>query len=132
MKHHYLLTPFLFTLAYLLNTYYWIARIASPDQLFRPLLVLWMVLGLLLYPAYWLTRSWKLASLVLTIFVFGFYFSESFFKVIGSMVLVAVVIWILYSKIRGYKVLIDHAFLLLNGVAASIIIFSLYLNIESF
>jgi hypothetical protein len=132
MKRHYLLTPFLFTLAYLLNTYYWIARIASPDQFFRPLLVLWIVLGLLLFPAYWLTKNLKLASLVLTIFVFGFYFSEPFFRVIGSIVLIAIVIWILYSRIRGFKVLINHVFIVLNGVAASIIIFSLYLNIQSF
>jgi hypothetical protein len=132
MKRHYLLTPFLLTLAYLLNTYYWIARIASPDQLFRPLLLLWMVLGLLLFPAYWLTRNLQLASLGLGIFVFGFYFSESFFKVVGSIVLATLVVWILYSRIRGFKVLLDHLFILLNGVAASIIIFSLYLNIQSF
>jgi hypothetical protein len=132
MKRHYLLTPFLFTLAYLLNTYYWIARIASPDQLFRPLLVLWMVIGLLLFPAYWLTRNLQLSSLVLSIFVFGFYFSESFFRVISSIVLTAIAVWILYSRIRGFKVSLNHLFILLNGIAASIIIFSLYLNIQSF
>lgn len=132
MKRHYLLTPFLFTLAYLLNTYYWIARIASPEQFFRPLLVLWMILGLLFFPAYWLTRDLKLASLVLTIFVFGFYFSETFFKVMGSILLAAIIIWILYSRIRGFKVSISHLFILLNAVAASIIIYSLYLNVQSF
>ena len=132
MKRHYLLTPFLLTLAYLLNTYYWIARIASPEQLFRPLLVLWVVLGLLFFPAYWLIRNLRLASLVLSIFVFGFYFSESFFKVIGSIVLATMVVWVLYSRIRGFTVLLDHLFILLNGVAASIILFSLYLNIQSF
>jgi hypothetical protein len=132
LKHNYLLTSFLFTLAYLLNTYYWIARIASPDQFLRPLLLLWVVLGLLLIPAYWLTSNLKPASLVITLFVFGFYFSATFFKVVGLMVLAAVVSWLLYFKARGFRISIDQLFILLNGVAVSIILFSLYLNVQSF
>ncbi len=132
MKRYYLLTPFLFTLAYFLNTYYWIATITSPDQLFRPLLVLWMVLALLFYPAYRLTGDIKLASLALTIFVFSFYFSETFFKVMGLLVLSGVVIGILYSRLRRFKLGIDQLFILLNTVATAIIIFSLSLNIQAF
>ena len=132
MKSFHLLTPFLFSLAFLLNTYFWTASIASPDQLVRAVLVLWSLLALLFYPAYRLTRRSDLASLLLTVFVFGVYFSETFFKVIGSILLAAALLWWVYSRIRRFRASLAQLVVLLNGIGLAILLYSVYLNAQSF
>jgi len=132
MRRFFLLTPFLFTLAFVLFTNYWVVRLVSIDQLIRLLLVLWLLLGLLFYPAYLLTRNWEWASVLLTIFVFGFYFSRSFFMLVGSTALIVVIIWQSYFRLRGFTVRFSQLSFLLNGIAVFVIAFSLYLNIRSF
>ncbi len=132
MKRLFLATPFLFTLSFLLYTNHWILTLASPNQLIRLLLVLWLLLGLLLYPAYFVTRSWEVASALLTVFVFGFYFSQSFFNVVGSLVLLVVALWQVYFHFRGYKIQSAQFFAILNSIALALIGLSLYLNILDF
>ena len=48
MKKFALAIPFLFTLASLLQLYYISAIVVSPNQIVRPLLVLWLLLFFLL------------------------------------------------------------------------------------
>src|SRR5689334_7817474 len=99
MKRHYLFTPFLFVLAYLLNTYYWISTAVAPHELLRPIITLWIIVGLLLFPARWLTGSWKIASFVLVVFVFCFYYSQRFFEVMEIMALAVIVLWSAYARL---------------------------------
>jgi hypothetical protein len=132
MKHFYLITPFLFAFSFVLYTNYWVLTLASPDQFVRLVGALWLLLGLLLYPAYRLAGKWEWASLLLTVFVFGFYFSQSFFLLFGSVVLIAAILWQVYFRLRGFKVRLAQFFVLLNGVAIFIIALALYLNIRSF
>ena len=132
MKRFYLITPFLFVFTFILYVNYWVLTLASPDQFFRLLLILWLLLGLLMYPAYYLTRDWEWASLLLTVFVFGFCFSQSFFLLIGSVVLIAAILWQLYFRLRGFKVGLTQFFVILHAVALFITGLALYLNIRSF
>lgn len=132
MKRFYLITPFLFAFSFVLYTNYWVLTLASPDQFVRLVGALWLLLGLLLYPAYRLAGNWEWASLLLTVFVFGFYFSQSFFLLFGSMVMIAVIVWQVYFRLRGFKVRLAQFFVLLNGVAMFILALALYLNIRSF
>lgn len=132
MKRFYLVTPFLFTLSFVFYINYWVSILVSPDQFFRLLLILWLLLGILLYPAYFLTRDWEWASLLLTVLVFGFYFSQLFFLTVGSVVLIAAVLWQVYFRLRGFKTRLIQFFVILNGVACFIIAFALYLNVRSF
>ncbi|HET6597611.1 MAG TPA: sulfatase-like hydrolase/transferase [Anaerolineales bacterium] len=132
MKRLYLITPFVFALSFILYINYWVLTLASLDQFFRLLFVLWLLLGLLMYPAYYLTRDWEWATILLTVFVFGFYFSQSFFLLMGSVVLIATIMWQLYFRLRGFEVRLTQFFVLLNGVAVFIIALALYLNIRAF
>lgn len=132
MKRAYLLTPFLFTLAFLLSLYYWVLTIASPDQLIRLLLILWGLLGLLIYPAYLITRDWKWTSALLTIFVFGFFFSEAFFQISGILVVVGFALWQVFFRLRKFRIVWDQFFFLLDGIAVFLIIVALYQNIQVF
>src|SRR5690349_6147634 len=132
MKRLIFATPFLFTLSFLLYTNHWIATIASPAQLVRLLLVLWLLLGLLMYPAYLVTRNWELVSALLTLFVLGFYFSQSFFNVVGALLLLVVALWYVYFRLKGFKIQPAQFFVIINSIALSIIGLSLYLNILDF
>lgn len=132
MKRFYLITPFMFAFSFILYINYWVLTLVSPDQFFRLLLAIFLLLGLLVYPAYYLTRDWEWASLLLTVFVFGFYFSQSFFLLMGSVVLIITIFWQVYFRLRGFKVRLTQFFVLLNTVALFIIALSLYLNIRSF
>ena len=132
MKRFYLITPFLFAFSFVLYTNYWVLTLASPDQFVRLVGALWLFLGLLLYPAYRLAGNWEWASLLLTVFVFGFYFSQSFFLLVGSVVMMAAILWQIYFRLRGFKVRLAQFFVLLNAVAIFFIALGLYLNIRSF
>lgn len=132
MKRSYLITPFLFTLSFVLYINYWVLTLASPDQFIRLISALVLLLVLLVYPAYRLTGTWEWASLLLTVFVFGFYFSQSFFLLVGSVVLIAVVLWQVYFRLRGFKIRLKQLFVVLNGIAIFVIAPALYLNIRSF
>jgi hypothetical protein len=132
MKRFFLATPFLFTLSFLLYTNHWILTLAAPNQFIRLLLALWLLLGLLMYPAYLVTRNWERASALLTVFVAGFYFSQSFFNVVGPLVLLVIALWQVYFRLRGLKIQQGQLFVILNSIALSIIVFSLYVNILDF
>src|SRR6266545_2648268 len=132
MKRFHLITPFLFTLAFVLYINYWTVTVVSPNQLIRPLIVLPILLGLLMYAIYRTTHSLELTSLLSTVFVFGFYFSQTFFEIVGSMVFVGIILWQTYFRLRGFKIAINQLFILLNVIAVTIIALSLYLNIRIF
>ncbi len=99
------LHPFLFALISLLSVYTGARLIASPLQLIRPLFVLWGLLLLLRPLSKWLVRDEDWADILLSIFAFGFYFTQSqFFKVgLFSLVFAAAVmlgLWLLKKKIQ--------------------------------
>src|SRR6185503_19471003 len=117
MKHWYLITPFLFTLASVLLTSDRVSTLVPPGQILRLLLILLIFLVLLLLPAYLITRDGAWAALLLTVFVFGFYFSTGFFMAIGSLVLVVFVIWQALFRLRRIRIRLPQLFHLLNSVA---------------
>ncbi len=84
------LHPFLFALASLLFLYSDARLTTSPGQLIRPLVVLWVILGLLYPLAYRVTGDLSWAGVLLTIFVFAFYFTKSDFVNLGLLVITIV------------------------------------------
>jgi hypothetical protein len=127
--------PFLFTFISLILVYTGARLIAPPYEIFRPLLVLWLIL-LLLYPlAYKIAGNWDVAAILLTIFVFGFYFQERNFVAIGALtgiVLVATFLILLMTKRRFHVSQISLVLSLLGfgtAMAISISLFVLFLNI---
>ncbi len=132
MKRFSWISPFLFTLAFLLYTYYSVMHLVSPDQLVRLLVALWLLLGLLYYPAYIISRNWEWASVLLTIFVFGFYFSRYFFYLASSIVFVIIILCLIYSLLRGFKITATQISFFLNGIAIAIIALALYRNSRPF
>jgi hypothetical protein len=128
MRRFALLTPFLFTLASLLQLNYIALIVVSPDQILRPLVILWALLFILLWPAYWVTHDWNWAALLLTIFVAGFYFSSSFFSAMLLFTIMVGVIYLSFLFIRKVKVNAVHVAYLLAGVSIFFIGYSIFLT----
>src|SRR5687768_10105932 len=123
MKHRFLITPFLFVLASLLQLGYVSSHVVSPDQLLRPLIVLWLLVALLIWPAYWLTHDWNWTIVLLTIFVLGFCSSGDFFSVVLAFLAIGGVCWLAFLRLKRTSVQLRHVMYLLLGTS---IVFSVY------
>jgi hypothetical protein len=106
--------PFLFTLAFLLFLYLITDVIVPPNEILRPLLALWIVLTLLIWLAYWITRDWDWAGLLLTIFVLGVYLSSQFFIVAAVTSAALILLWLGFTRLRRRRVNIREVTVLLN------------------
>jgi hypothetical protein len=72
----------------------------SPDQILRPLVVLWLVLTVLVWPAYWVTRDWTWASILLSVLVLGLFFSADLFNTFLLFFVIVCVLWLAYLRVR--------------------------------
>lgn len=130
MKRRFLIIPFLFTLASLLQLNYIASIVVSPDQVFRPLLVLWLVVALLLWPAFWLTRDWNWAALLLTVFVLGIYSSSAFFSIVLLVLGIAVICWLAFVRLKCLNVQLSHFMYILGGVSIVLTAYAIILQIN--
>src|SRR5688572_33096281 len=129
MMRRFLCIPFLFVLASLLQLGYISSHVVSPDQLLRPLIVLWLLVALLIPLAYWLTHDWNWAALLLTIFVLGFVSSADFFSVVLAFLAIGGVCWLAFLRLKRTRVELNHFMYILAGTG---IFFSAYaLIVES-
>ncbi len=125
MKRLNLLHPFLFTLASVLFVYLSSDVIASPDQILRPLLLLWFGLILLIWPAYRITgKNLYLASLLLTIFALGIFSTAPFFMAALEISAVAILAGFIFSYLRKRKITVEKIGLLLSLVSFLLVFFS--------
>jgi hypothetical protein len=126
MRRYYVLfIPFLLILASLLQLNYIASMIVSPAQILRPLIVLWLLLGLLVWPAYWITRDWAWTSLLLSVLVIGFTFSSDFFITLSAFLLIGIVLWLAFVRLRRKKIRLKHFITILGGTAVFFILFTL-------
>ena len=114
MKRSALIHPFLFTLTSVLFTYIATSNVIAPSEAVRPLLGMWLLLLLLIFPLYKTTKSWDSTGIFLTLFVFIFYFVKIFFLVFFIITSAIIIIWGGYLKIRKRKVPIKSITLILN------------------
>jgi hypothetical protein len=117
MKRRFLFIPFLFLLASLLQLGYISSPVVSPDQILRPLIVLWLIVGLLILPAYWLTRDWHWAVVLLTIIVLGFISSSNFFSTVLAFFAIAGVCWLAFLYLKRKRLQLAHFMYILAGVS---------------
>jgi hypothetical protein len=127
MKRLTLLIPFLLTLASLLQLSIIASVWISPEQLLRPLAVLWLILAILIWPAYWITRDWTWTALLLSVFVVGFYFSPEFFTIVFLLTLLGSVFWLAYTRLRRKKIQLSPFLNIVAGVALLFIVYALVL-----
>ena len=128
MKRRFLTVPFLFVLASLLQLGYVSSPVVAPDQILRPLLILWFLVALCIWPAYWLTRDWHWAVILLTTLVFGFALSADFFSVVVVVLLIEIVCWLAFVWIRRSRLRLGHFMNLLLGTSLFFAAFALYLE----
>ena len=129
MKYFSVISPFLYALAFLLITLQEVSLLVSPIQLFRPLLILWFLLLLLLYPAYLFASDWELAGFLLSVCLFGIAFSARFLKLAGLLLIIVLVVWQVYFRIRGIKLTFKQFASLSTMTSIALVIYSLSLNI---
>jgi hypothetical protein len=113
--------PALITLASLLQLNYVASNAVSPAQIVRPLILLWLLLILLGWPAYWLTRDWEWASLLLTVFVMGFYLSPEFFSTLLLLIILGTIPWLIVNRLRRARLDIRQFNSLLLGLSLLLI-----------
>ena len=126
MKKFALAIPFLFTLASLLQLYYISAIVVSPNQIVRPLLVLWLLLFFLLWLVYYFLRDWNWTALLLTVFVMGFYFSSALFSTMLVFIIFGWGIWMIFGWLQKSKVGFGQLYVLLAGVGVFFVGYSLF------
>lgn len=117
MKNRFLIIPFLFVLASLLQLGYISSHVVSPDQILRPLIVLWLAVALLILPAYWLTRDWDWAVVLLTIIVLGFASSSNFFSTVLAFLAIVGVCWLAFVHLKQMKPRLTHFMYILVGTS---------------
>ena len=100
MKRSALIHPFLFALVSVLFLYFSTSAYISPLEMGRPVLFLFFLLTLVIFPAYKITKNWDWAGIILTIFVFGFYCEETIFIILFLSSASTIIIWLLYLRLR--------------------------------
>ena len=109
-----LLPPFLFTFVSILFLYFNTSTTIAPIEMFRPLAWMIFFVALFIFPTYLLTKNWHLTGLLLTIFVFGFYYEQIIFLFVVSSAGAILFLWFFLSKIRHKKIQLEDVTLLLN------------------
>ena len=120
MKRTALLIPFLFTLVSLLQLSYVASIVVSPDQIIRPLIFLWVLLGVFIWPAYKLTGNWDWTVLLLTVIVLGLFTSSSLFSTTLGFVITGSVLWFAFARLRRIKIKFQN-FIVLLGITGLLI-----------
>jgi hypothetical protein len=116
-KAIFLLPAFIITLAALIFIYAE-ASIISPKRIFIPLMVLWGITFLLIWPLQKITQNWAWTGAGLSVFVIAFYLSETMFYIIAilyslSFACLAFTFWILKRKPKAKQVAIISNFIAL-------------------
>ncbi|HEX6032871.1 MAG TPA: hypothetical protein VFY83_00505, partial [Anaerolineales bacterium] len=128
-KRRFLLIPFLFVLSSLLQLAYASSHVVSPDQILRPLIVLWLLVALLIWPAYRLTYDWHWATVLLTVFVLGVLSSSDFFSIVLATFALGCICWLAFIRLKRAKIQLTHFMYILAGTS---LFFSAYaLVVES-
>jgi len=126
MKRSAIFLPFLFALASVLQLFY-IATIAvSPGQIVRPLVVLWLLILILLYPINLLLRDWTWTGIFLTMFVLAFFYSSEFFSTMVLSILVVILVWMIFGRLYKVKFRLRYLVNLMVGVGLFFVCYSLW------
>jgi hypothetical protein len=115
-----LLHPFLLTLGSMLFLYFQAWVMVPPDQVIRPVLFMWLILGLLAWPAFLIARDWYWAGILLTAVSIGLFFAHLFLLFVGLTVIPLIILFSIISLFRKRKVsIVQIAFLInvMSGVA---------------
>ena len=100
--------PFLYVAVSLLQLLYVALIAVSPDQIIRPLLVLWVLLLLLLYPVNRLLNDWNWTGIFLTVFVLAFFFSSVFFSTMILAIVIFLLMWLVIGLLIKIKYRLRH------------------------
>ena len=123
MKRSALVHPFLFTLTSVLFLYIRVSTTIAPAETFMPLFWLCLVLALLIYPAYKLSKNWDKTGIVLSLFVFTFFYEKIIFIAVFSLIIIIIALWFLYAKkIRRKEMKIKEITLLLNALSFALVL----------
>lgn len=110
-------TAILLTLACLAFIYIGSSYIVSPGQVLRPFIILSLILFILSWPAYWLTKNWNWTAILLVIVVLGF-FSSTLFAYAYSITIFSLllILWVAFRILRR-EFGMPQIFIALNAVS---------------
>jgi hypothetical protein len=127
MKKNSLLPPMLLSFASLLFLYSTSTIDIYPGDFFRPLIILWLVLLVLTLPAYWVTRDWRWAGLLLVVVVLGLFCNSIFtYAYLIVIVLSVAVVWGGFRFILKRDLKLEHIFRVINSVSLLVILLTIY------
>jgi hypothetical protein len=118
MRNSSLASSFLLVLASLYFLYSGASFLIGPGEMIRPLLTLWIFLFLLSFPAFWLTKDWNWAGLLLVVFVLGF-LSRPIFAYAYSITVIVILLmlWLTFRLLFKRKLTFGHVYLVINLVS---------------
>lgn len=126
MKKNILLHPFVFVFSSLVYLFSISAVIVSPDQVIRPLFGIWGLLLVLIFPAYWLTRDWNWAGILLSVIAVSFFSAPLFFQAVTANLVVIILCWLAYCYIKRLPVTPLHIVNILNLVSTLFLMIGIY------
>jgi hypothetical protein len=103
-----------------------------PEQLIRPLITLWTILLLLIWPLYKITSDWHWTGLALFAFAIIFYLGELLFNTLFTILLIVLCSWAIISFILKKKLKIELAIFLSTTIVAFLFLASTILAIPKF
>ncbi len=103
-----LIHPSLFLLASVFFLYSQAGVVAAPGQIFRPMLVLSLLLLLLAILIYRLSRHRERTAILLTIIVFGLLFPAQLFKAAGAVLVIMLVSLSAIARLRKRRLTFYH------------------------
>jgi hypothetical protein len=122
-----LASTFLLSFVSLCFLYVGHSHLFSPWELIRPLIILWTIFFLLSFPAYWITKDWNWAGLLLILILLGF-FSHSIFAYAYSLTVLTFLftIWTVYRFLLKRKFTFHLVYFVINIVSlVSIVLMSM-------
>ena len=130
MKYSALIPSYLFLLAFYLFTLHDTQHLVPPYQILRPLIILWVFLGILVYPVYLVTSSWEWVGCMLMAVVFTFLISERFFKIVSLLLAGLFVFWQAYFRLRRYELFLRQFLYLSLALSVGFVLYALNLNAQ--
>jgi len=123
MKRLPLLHPFLFTLTSVLFLYIRVSSTIAPPEILRPLLVLWILLALLIFPIQKITKNWQKTGIALSFLVFAFFYEKNIFLLVFMTVALILLLWFFYTKtIKHKRMSLEETTFLLNILSLALVL----------
>jgi hypothetical protein len=133
MRNSSIASSFLLILASLYFLFSGVSFLISPVEMIRLLLSLWLFILLFSFPAFWLTKDWNWAGILLIVFILGFLSRPIFAYAYSTTVLVILLLlWVTFRLLFKRKLTFRHVYFVINLISFVAIILTSTVTVSRF